>query len=67
MKITDITVNRIRAPQGNNARSFVGRPGRLLLQVHTNEGITGISEAGRNLKVMPMSIYLTGTMVMCYK
>ena len=52
MKITDITVNRIRAPQGNNARSFVGRPGRLLLQVHPNEGITGISEAGRNLKVV---------------
>lgn len=52
MKITDITVNRIRAPQGDNARSFVGRPGRLLLQVHTDEGITGISEAGRNLKVV---------------
>ena len=52
MKITDITVNRIRAPQGENARPFVGRPGRLLLQVHTDEGITGISEAGRNLTVL---------------
>ena len=52
MKITDITVNRIRAPQGDNARSFVGRPGRLRLQVHTDEGITGISAAGRNLKVV---------------
>ena len=52
MKITDITVNRIRAPQGENARSFVGRPGRLLLQVHTDEGVTGIAEAGRNLTVV---------------
>ena len=52
MKITDITVNRIRAPQGENARPFVGRPGRLLLQVHTDEGITGISEAGSNLTVL---------------
>ena len=43
MKITDITVNRIKAPQGENARSFVGRPGRLLLQVHTDEGVTGIA------------------------
>lgn len=52
MKITDITVNRIRAPQGENARSFVGRPGRLLLQIHTDEGVTGIAEAGRNLTVV---------------
>ena len=52
MKITDITVNRIRAPQGENTRSFVGRSGRLLMQVHTDEGITGISEAGRNLTVV---------------
>ena len=52
MKITDITVNRVRAPQGENAKSFVGRPGRLILQIHTDEGISGISEAGRNLKVV---------------
>ena len=51
MKITDITVNRVKAPQGENAKSFVGRPGRLILQIHTDEGISGISEAGRNLKV----------------
>ena len=52
MKITDITVNRIRSPQGENVRSFVGRPGRLLLQIHTDEGITGIAEASRNLKIV---------------
>ena len=52
MKITDITVDRIRAPEGENARSFVGRPGRLLLQIHTDEGLTGIAEAGRNLQVV---------------
>lgn len=52
MKITDITVDRIRAPEGENARSFVGRSGRLLLQVHTDEGVTGIAEAGRNLQVV---------------
>ncbi len=56
MKITDITVNRIKAPQGENARSFVGRPGRLLLQVHTDEGVTGIAEAGRNLTVVRVYI-----------
>ena len=51
MKITDISVNHIQAPQDDNAKSFVGRPGRLLLQIHTAEGITGISEGSRNLKV----------------
>ena len=51
MKITDISVNHIQAPQDDNAKSFVGRPGRLLLQIHTDEGITGISEGSRNLKV----------------
>ena len=51
MKITDISVNHIQAPQDDNAKSFVGRPGRLLLQIHTDEGITGISERSRNLKV----------------
>jgi D-arabinonate dehydratase/D-galactarolactone cycloisomerase len=52
MKITDITVNRIRSPQEENARAFVGTPGRLLLQIHTDEGITGISESSRNLKIV---------------
>ncbi len=52
MKITDITVNRIRSPQEENARAFVGTPGRLLLQIHTDEGITGIAESSRNLKIV---------------
>ena len=51
MIITDISVNQIQAPQDDNAKSFVGRPGRLLIQIHTDEGITGISEGGRNLRV----------------
>ena len=52
MKITDITVNRIRSPQEETARAFVGTPGRLLLQIHTDEGITGIAESSRNLKIV---------------
>tara|TARA_Y100000817_G_scaffold234120_1_gene186427 strand:+ start:1672 stop:2796 length:1125 start_codon:yes stop_codon:yes gene_type:complete len=51
MKIKNIKVNRIKAPQEDNARPFVGRPGQLVLQVETEEGVTGIAEAGRNLKV----------------
>ena len=51
MKITDIKINRLRSPEGDNSRSFVGRPGRLLLQVNTDEGITGIAEGSRNLAV----------------
>ena len=72
MKITDITDNRIRAPQGENTRSFVGRSGRLLMQVHTDEGITGISEAGRNLTVLRAYLEelikpLTNTLAQVYK
>lgn len=51
MKITDIKINRLRPPEGDNSRAFVGRPGRLLLQVNTDEGITGIAEGSRNLTV----------------
>ena len=43
MKITDISVHRVSISQNSNTR--------LLLQVHTDEGVTGISEAGRNLLV----------------
>ena len=52
MKIKNIKVNRIKSPQENNARSFVGRPGKLLLQIETEDGVTGIAEAGRNLKII---------------
>jgi L-alanine-DL-glutamate epimerase-like enolase superfamily enzyme len=46
VKITDIIVNRVRPPQEQNARALTGNPSRLLLQIHTDEGITGISEGG---------------------
>ena len=46
MKIKNIKVNRIKSPQENNARPFVGRPGKLLLQIETEDGVTGIAEAG---------------------
>ena len=52
MKITDITVDRIKGPRGDNVRSFAGHPGRLLIQIHTDEGVSGISEAPRNLSVV---------------
>ena len=39
MKIKNIKVNRIKAPQEDNARPFVGRPGQLVLQVETEEGV----------------------------
>ena len=52
MKIKNIKVNRIKSPQENNARPFVGRPGKLLLQIETDDGVTGIAEAGRNLKII---------------
>jgi D-arabinonate dehydratase/D-galactarolactone cycloisomerase len=52
MKITDITVNRIKGPRGQNVESFVGRAGRLVLQIQTDEGVTGISEAPRHLNIV---------------
>ena len=51
MKITDITVNQLRGPEGPDARSYAGSAGRLLVQVHTDEGVTGIAEGGRHLSV----------------
>ena len=33
MKIKNIKVNRIKTPQEDNARPFVGRPGQLVLQI----------------------------------
>ena len=52
MKITDITVNLVKPPDDIESRSpFVGRPGRLVVQVFTDEGLTGIAEGGRNLNV----------------
>ncbi len=50
MKITDITINRIKSSE--NHQPFSGAPGGTILQVHTDEGVTGISEAGRNFSVV---------------
>ena len=51
MKITDVTVNQLMGAEGPNARSFVGSTGRLVVQVHTDEGVVGIAEGGRHLSV----------------
>ena len=52
MKITDIQVNQLK-PAGSAAAGtpFVGRPGRLLVRVFTDEGLVGISEGSRGLGV----------------
>ena len=51
MKITDIKVNELKSPGGPNSQTFVGRSGKLLVRVFTDEGITGIAEGSRNLGV----------------
>ncbi len=52
MKITDITVNQLKPPPDNESKqSFLGRPGRLVVQVFTDEGVTGIAEGSRGLAV----------------
>lgn len=51
MIITDITVNRLKPPEDTHITSLGGRPGRLLIQIHTDEGVTGISEGSLTLSV----------------
>ena len=51
MKITDIIVNQLKGPEGQDARPFAGRSGRLIVQVFTDEGVVGIAEGSRNLNV----------------
>ncbi len=55
MKITDIKIHRLTPPADAPA-SFVGRPGRMLVQVLTDEGLTGIAEGSRGYGVF--SAYL---------
>ena len=50
MKITDVTVNQLRPPEGD-LQSFAGPQGRLIVQVHTDEGIVGLAEGSRGLKI----------------
>ncbi len=57
MKITDIQIDRLKPPENPAAGTpFVGRPGRLLVRVFTDEGITGIAEGSRGYGVF--SAYL---------
>ncbi len=57
MKITDIRIDRLKPPENPAAGTpFVGRPGRLLVRVFTDEGITGIAEGSRGYGVF--SAYL---------
>ena len=51
MKITDIKVDQMKAPEGPNSQSFVGRPGRLIVRVYTDDGSVGIAEGSRGLSV----------------
>ncbi len=52
MKITDIQVNQIQPTVSSTAGNpFVGRPGRLVLRIFTDEGIVGIAEGSRGLAV----------------
>ena len=51
MKITDITVTQLPEVATGQERSFAGRGGRLIIQVHTDEGLTGIAEGSRHAGV----------------
>ena len=49
MKITDIQVNVLKPPEDTHLTSLGGGSGNLLYQIHTDEGITGISEGSKGL------------------
>ena len=52
MKITDIRIDRLKPPAtASGGTPFVGRPGRLLVRVFTDEGVTGIAEGSRGFGV----------------
>ena len=48
MKITDVTVNQLRSFQSDAAARIERRPGRLLVQVFTDEGVVGVAEGSRH-------------------
>ena len=50
MKITDIEVSQLKAPEGLDG-AFAGHSGRLIVRVFTDEGVVGIAEGARNLSV----------------
>ena len=51
MKITDIQVDQLKSTLKPGDNSFVGRPGRLIVRVFTDEGLVGIAEGSRGLGV----------------
>ena len=51
MKITDIKVNEIKAPEGRHGKQFPDYAAKVLVQVFTDEGLVGIAEGVRNVSV----------------
>jgi D-arabinonate dehydratase/D-galactarolactone cycloisomerase len=51
LKITDITVTQMPEVGTGRGLAFAGRGGRLIVQVHTDEGLTGIAEGARHAGV----------------
>jgi D-arabinonate dehydratase/D-galactarolactone cycloisomerase len=51
MKITDIKVNEIKAPEGRDAKKYPDYAAKVLVQVFTDEGLVGIAEGVRNVSV----------------
>jgi D-arabinonate dehydratase/D-galactarolactone cycloisomerase len=51
LKITDITVSQLRPFESKDGPSVAGSGGRLIVQVHTDEGLVGIAEGSRHVGV----------------
>jgi D-arabinonate dehydratase/D-galactarolactone cycloisomerase len=51
LKITDITVSQLRPFEPKGGPSVAGTGGRLIVQVHTDEGLVGIAEGSRHVGV----------------
>ena len=52
MKITDITLTPVPTVTTESNKAFEGSPIRSLLKIETDEGVTGIAEAGRNAGIV---------------
>lgn len=51
MKITDIKVNELKAPEGRYAKKYPDYAAKVLVQVFTDKGLVGIAEGVRNVSV----------------
>ena len=51
MKITDIKVNQLKAPQERGRKSYPDYAAKVIVQVCTDEGLVGIAEGVRNVSV----------------